>query len=96
MADLDGVVADVRLAFRDPEPALSSLGVEPWALPKSHRKPPLSAATPWETRVARLDEVLRSHLRLLADSVAEFDNEHDLTRLEGEALAVVISLRELS
>jgi hypothetical protein len=48
MADLDGVVADVRLAFRDPEPALSSLGVEPWALPKSHRKPPLSAATPWE------------------------------------------------
>jgi hypothetical protein len=42
-----------------------------------------------------LDAELRSQLRLLADQVEEFDDASVTDRLEAEALAIVIALREL-
>jgi hypothetical protein len=42
-----------------------------------------------------LDTELRSQLHLLAEQVGEFDDVSVIDRLEAEALAIVIALREL-
>jgi hypothetical protein len=92
---VDEVISDVRRLFRNPDQALASLGRGLMAAPPRSRKAIVSSAIPTSTRLRMLDTELRSQLHLLAEQVGEFDDVSVIDRLEAEALAIVIALREL-
>jgi hypothetical protein len=90
--DLAGAIEDL---FADPEPAYAVAGAHGAALPAGWREPPEDETRPVLDRLRGLDEVLRAHLRLLADQVPEFSDSESLVRLRAEGLSILISLREL-
>jgi hypothetical protein len=93
---LDAIVLrDIRILFRTPESALAIFGEGPAAFPRGWREDALSTTIPLVERLSLLDRELRRQLHLLAEQVAEFEDEESLGRLEAEAIAVLIALREL-
>jgi hypothetical protein len=95
LQEVQDVLADVQRLFRNADQALASLGRGPMAASPGARRAVVSSEIPTRDRLGMLDTELRSQLRLLADEVQEFEDASVIDRLEAEALALVIALREL-
>lgn len=92
----DEILAAIDALFPDPEAAYAVAGIPAREVfPYDWKSPVADITEPIIERLYRLDRLLRDHLRLLADQMPEFAHELDHARIRGEALAVLISLREL-
>jgi hypothetical protein len=81
--------------YKDPFVGLNALGAEKKTLPSSWYEDPISSQVPYIERIRALVKKHEDWVCLLADQMAEFDSREEEVRLQAEARATLMALREL-